>query len=149
MPSTYKQLKQAADLLDKQADSLESAAKAFEEAGKKTAKANAENAKTASDQEAAQEAAKAELAPLAKMAAAELHNSGLLSSQEQADVFASQILADHKVALNKLGQLAKHAGVPQRAQVVKDDQQPQQKTADDVWADHVRRANQTLGIGNG
>jgi len=146
MTTTYKQLKQAADNLDKQADALESAAGVLEDTQKKLAqaqKAAAEHTKTA----AAQESVKAELAPMAKTAAAALLESNLLSTQEQADVFASQILGDHKVALAKMAQLAKHSGAPKRAQVVHDSQTPEQETSDGAWEKHARAALQRLHLG--
>lgn len=144
--SSYKQLKQAADMLDKHADALEQAGEALDQAQKKLAQERSslqEQEKTASDQEAQ----KAEIAPVAKQAASALLEAGLLSSQEQADVFASQILGDHKTAMAKIAQLAQHAGMPKRAAVVPDSQPQQENSADDVWEKHARGALSRLHIG--
>lgn len=144
--TSYKQLKHAADTLDKQADALEAAGKALEQTEQKLAalqQASTSQTKVAQEQEAA----KAELAPMAKTASSALLESGLLSNQEQADVFAAQILGDHKVALAKLAQFAKHAGAPRRAEVVVDSKPPSQKTADERWDAKARAALERLNIG--
>ena len=152
MKQLYKHLKTAADKLDAQAELLDKVAEALDaaEASVKTAEAKAE--KAVADAEAklsktanAKEASKAELAPLAKTAADAIRDVGLLSSNEQADQFAAQIL-DHKQALGKLAQLSKYVGIPKRASVVVDTQGSKPETADERWDAKARAALNSLHL---
>lgn len=115
--TTYKHLKLAADALDSMADALEAgmkkvaaAQKAADEAQKKLA-----SVKTAAAKPAGPSAA---IGKLAKEASASLLQSGLISNQNQADIFAAEI-TNHEKALQKLAQLGKVTKAPRVGNVVK------------------------------
>jgi len=142
MTNPYKQLTDAATLLEKHAEALDAAAAQLDQAdasvkqAKTAADAAIKQAKTASAVKPA-EVDKAKLGGLAKTAAHNLREAGLLSSQEKEDVFASEIL-DHQTALNKLAQMAKFASAPKRASVVVDEGAATQNSADSVWESKAR-----------
>ena len=153
MTHPYKQLTDAADLLEKQAEALESTAKQLDKTKAdvtkaKTAAAKAlKQAKTAAAVKPA-EVDKAKLAPLAKTAAANLRQAGLLSSQQNEDVFASEVLS-HEKALAKIAQLAKFASTPRRAQVIEDDGAgAEPESADSVWEKTASAALTRLHLNN-
>jgi hypothetical protein len=128
---SYKLLKQAADQLDKLATELEASEKQL---------AQAKVVKTASADD------KAQLLVHAKVAADKLLEAGLLSSAEKRDQFAAEI-ADHTVAIDKLGKLAAAAQMPRMGKVVVDDK-PQTKTAgsDEAWDTRARAALVRLNL---
>lgn len=154
MNPAYKQLKTAADRLDSYADQLDKAASKLDKAdGKikqaKTAAAAAEaKAKNGQKKTAAEvEAQKAKLGGLAKTAAASIRSAGLISNQQQEDVFASQLL-DHEQALAKLAKLATHVATPKRASVVVDDKpSSDEESADARWEKRAAAALSRLNIG--
>jgi len=141
MTNPYKQLIDAAALLEKQAEALDAAAVQIEKVAAEAREAK--QAKLAADKAAKQaklasevkpaEVDKAKLAPLAKQAAATLREQGLISNKESEDLFAAQLL-NHEQAIQKLAQLAKVASVPRRAAVVVDPTGGQAaETADGMW----------------
>ncbi len=132
MTNPYKQLIDAAALLEKQAEALDAAAVQIEKVAAEAR--GAKQAKLAADEAAKQaKLAKAKLAPLAKQAAATLREQGLISNKESEDLFAAQLL-NHEQAIQKLAQLAKVASVPRRAAVVVDPTGGQAaETADGMW----------------
>lgn len=144
----HKQLKTAADLLDRLAEQLEAAANAQAKLASELAvtKATADKTvKQASAEKTASEAkAKAEIGVVAKQAAAAVKTAGLLSDDRQTDAFAAQLL-DHKTALAKLAELTKYVGVQKRASVVVDGTAPQTASADDVFNNHARAVLARLG----
>lgn len=154
MNPAYKQLKTAAANLESYADQLEKAAAELDKASgeikqAKTAAAAAEaKAKSGQQKTAAEvEAQKAKLGGLAKTAAASIRSAGLLSSQQQEDVFASQLL-DHEQALAKLAKLATHVATPKRASVVADNKiSSEEESADARWEKRAAAALNRLNLG--
>lgn len=130
MTSPWKQLKTAAEKLNSTAEMLEKAAEVLDHN-----KNPAPQTKQASEQAQQKTAAeKARVGQLAKTASSKLYEAGLLSSQQQADVYANQLL-DHSHALNKLAQLVEHvpSSVKIGSVVVDDTVNLEPETADDVY----------------
>lgn len=139
------------------AASLEKAAAALEAANTevKSAQAQAKQAKVAADKATTQskmasaddKQREVRIGQLAKVAADTLLDAGLLSSREQADIFASNI-RNPEVALEKIATVAKHVQVPRLGNVVVDDHRTTKvASADDVWANHIQKARAQLGQG--
>lgn len=140
--SLHKQLIKAAESMEAKAALLEKAAEVIDKAAAKVAAA--EKAKPAAQQKTAAE--KVRIGQLAKTASAELLKAGLLSSQEQADVFANAVANSHDAAL---GQLAKFAGcVPatKLGSVVVDDAPVQSDSADSVYEKTAKQHLQRMNI---
>lgn len=146
MTTLYKQLKSAATELRKQAAAVE-AAEADLHTKVAAATASASNAVKAAEQtKTAADLSKADLAAVAKTAAASIKKAGLLSSDDQADKFASLIANDHKVALTKLSELAGRIPAAKLGSVVADGRgSATPVTADESYdakaAAHLRRMN--------
>ena len=147
--SPYQMLKQAADVLDRTAEQLEAAQTKVAEAETKAeqAKVAADAIKTETKTASADDAKReARIGELAKTASDSLLDVGLLSSREQADIFASQI-RDPEVAIQKIAQLSKHVSVTKLGGVVEDSAQVDSESADSVWSRRVSEINQKLNLG--
>lgn len=125
--SLHKQLKTAADQLEKLANENGSLSTKVGELEKKLATAT-QQTKTAGT---AVEANKAKLAGLAKTAAEKLRTAGMLSTPEQGDIFAAQVL-DHSIALSKLAALAEQIK-PVKTATVMVETAVVEPNADAVW----------------
>lgn len=125
--SLHKQLKTAADQLEKLAVENGSLSTQVGELTKKLAAAS-QQTKTAGT---VVEANKAKLAGLAKTAAEKLRTAGMLSTPEMGDAFAAQIL-DHSTALSKLAALAEQIK-PVKTATVMVDPVVAEPTSDAVW----------------
>lgn len=141
MTSPWKQLKTAADKLTSTADLLEKAAAVLDKNTTQTSKQ-----KTAAAQGQQKTAAEqARIGQLAKVAASKLREAGLISSQEQADVFANGLL-NHEQALAKIAQLTEHVTAPKIGSVVVDDTVTTPESADDVYEKRAAAALQRLHL---
>ena len=134
--SLSKQLKTAADTIEGLSADLEASHKKVAELQQSLNKVASEKAKlegavkTASD---SNEEKKAQLAQLAKTAAANLKTAGLLSTDKAADHFASVVL-DHGQALTQLAKLASVASTAQRtSRVVTDGSTTKVASAHEVF----------------
>lgn len=144
--SLYNMLKTAADRIEQMADAAEASQKRAEEA-EEAAKA-AQSTQQADDEEQKKTAAaNIEIGRLAKQAAADLKEAGLISSDEQADVFASQCL-DHSITLQKLSQFAGCVPKQKLGSVVVDDSVVSEEapSADDAWTKRAQDALTRLGL---
>lgn len=127
------QLEAVADTILKTA----SASEQEQEKLKKQASATSEQLKKVEDD-------KANIGALAKAASARLLEAKLLSSPEQADVYAAQLLT-HSGAIQKLAQLVSHIKpAPSLGQVVVDAAQTKIATANEVWDKHINAAQGML-----
>lgn len=151
--STFAQLKTASAKLAMTADALEAAAADLDNAAKSRTKTASDSqeavsaalAKVAADAKAAEDARRAQLGTLAKTASSKLREVGLLSNQEQADVFASQIL-DHDKALHKLAQLTQFVTGRKLGSVEIEGASPEVKTAYDAYDEKARAVLQRFNI---
>lgn len=125
------------------ADVIEKLASAFAEgqqdlakvaADAKTYKAQAEEVREQVKQAAD---ARAEVAGLAKTAAAAVYDAGLVRSTEARDELAVQLL-DHDAALDQLSKIASLVEAPKSGVVVTGGS-AKVASADDVWEGHIRQ----------
>ncbi len=146
MTTLYKQLKSTAAELRKQAAAVEAAETDLHtKVASAVASAN-DAAKSTETVKTAAALTKADLAAVAKTAAANIKKAGLLSSDAQADQFAALIVGDHKVALTKLAELATRIPAAKLGSVVADGQGASSSpTSDQAWdaaaSKHLRRMN--------
>jgi hypothetical protein len=141
------------DLLIKSAEALEGLSAKAAELEKAVATKTAEltklaqsiaDAKVEADKASAKaEAAKADVAKLAKTAADQALKAGLIANEERRDEFAAKLM-DSGYALDALAKIASKVSAPAHSKVV-----PRQaktaETADDVWHKHIQNASNTLG----
>jgi hypothetical protein len=138
----YAQLKVAAAQCDAAATQLDEAEKAVKTA-EATAAAKVKEVQTKVASVAKDEV---EIARLAKMAAAKIREAGLLSSEAQADQFASQI-RDPRIALQKMAEVAGYVHAPKLGSVVKSGSvsASETPTADEAYETRARKHLARLG----
>ncbi|HNX48570.1 MAG TPA: hypothetical protein PLS53_00310 [Thermoanaerobaculaceae bacterium] len=134
---TAKHLKQAAETIDGLSAVVESQRAALKTANEKVAALEAEKAALGTAKTAAAVDAK-RLTGLAKKAAATLLQSGMISSPERAETFATEIM-DPAKALIALEKFAAHGNTVRKTAVVVegDTKTATEESADQVWDRHV------------